>query len=436
MGAPAAARVDDNFGHSAAVAGTALGLSVAPFAIGALIGMAILTGGVSLIAVGAAIAITGGAGLAGEMIGSTIEGPETGRIEIGSRNVAINKRAAAMTVLAKGHCSKDSGSPVPVATGAATVLINGQPAARIGEKMACSAVIREGSPNVFIGGPSKQVIVLTPEVPTLLHNAMLAMMWGGTAVGTLGVGLTYGAGAAIGSLAGGLGGSQLGGMGAREGAVALGYGATGQAVAETLGSLIGGGIGGGGGFKGGRAAGNNIWASPETTAMVRLRQGTSGGDPAAVAGANRVNNAVGRMPPEFQAEYAQAKAARWKREDGTDWWPPNNGAVGKPELTNLTKGTPVDRYGGETGAYLGRPADAASARALKEPPTGDPHRYVVDKDLPVEKAKIAPWFDEVGGGEQYRMVDLEKPLNAKGERQPLSVSDAKLQEMLKDAPQL
>lgn len=253
MGASAAARVGDRFGHSAAVAGTALGLSVAPFAIGALIGTAILTGGVSLIAVGAAIAITGGAGLAGELIGSTIEGPTTGNIEIGSPNVIINGRSAAMTVRADGHCSKDSGSAVPVATGAATVFINGQPAARLGERMACSAVIREGSVNVFIGGPSHDVIKPSPEVPALLHNAMLAMVWGGTAVGTLGVGLTYGAGAALGSLAGGLGGSYVVGAGARSAAAALGYGATGQAVAQTIGGLVGGAIGGGAGFRGGMA---------------------------------------------------------------------------------------------------------------------------------------------------------------------------------------
>ena len=262
------------------MAGTALGLSVAPFAIGALIGTAILTGGVSLIAVGAAIAITGAAGLAGEMIGSTIEGPTTGRIEVGSANVIINGRPAAMTVQANGHCSKDSGSPVPVATGAATVFINGQPAARIGERMACSAVIREGSANVFIGGPSHAVIKPTPEVPTLLHNAMLAMVWGGTAVGTLGVGLTYGAGAALGSLAGGVGGSHLVGAGARSAAAALGYGATGQAVAQTVGSVVGGSLGSGVGFKGGRvAAGARLALRSELAAETAVPRTFTSSDP-------------------------------------------------------------------------------------------------------------------------------------------------------------
>ncbi len=192
-----AARVEDPFGHSSAMNGVMIGL-----AVGALIGTAILTGGVSLIAVGAAVAITGGAGMAGQAIGQTIPGPDTGVIAIGSPNVAIDRRPAAMTVLATGPCSKDSGPPVPVATGAKTVRINNQLAARVGETMACSAVIRRGSAGVFIGGPSETVIKPTPEVPVWLENTMLAMAIGGTAIGTLGVGLTYGAGAAVGSLVG------------------------------------------------------------------------------------------------------------------------------------------------------------------------------------------------------------------------------------------
>ena len=422
-----AARVEDPFGHSSAMNGVMIGL-----AVGALIGTAILTGGVSLIAVGAAVAITGGAGMAGQAIGQTIPGPDSGVITIGSPNVSIDRRAAAMTVLATGPCSKDSGPPVPVATGAKTVRINNQLAARVGETMACSAVIRRGSAGVFIGGPSETVIKPTPEVPVWLENGMLAMAIGGTAIGTLGVGLTYGAGAAVGSLVGGMAGGHFGGQAASAGAAALGYGATGQAIAGVAGGMLGGALGGGAGFRGGQMAGNKIWSSPETPLGVRMRQGTSGGDPATIAGANRINNAVARMPPEFQAKYAQAQTAGWRKPDDTPWWPPNDGAIGKPEFTKLPPGTPVDRYGKETGYYLGRPRDGISERALAEPPKGDPNRYRVTDELPVEKAEIAPWFGERGGGEQYRMVDLDKPLDAKGNRPSMSVEKAKEMGMLED----
>ena len=41
--------------------------------------------------------------------------------------------------------------PTPIAAGSATVLIAGQPAARLGDMAGCGAVIVAGSPNVMIG---------------------------------------------------------------------------------------------------------------------------------------------------------------------------------------------------------------------------------------------------------------------------------------------
>jgi len=41
--------------------------------------------------------------------------------------------------------------PTPIAMGSATVLIAGQPAARQGDATGCGAVIVVGSPNVLIG---------------------------------------------------------------------------------------------------------------------------------------------------------------------------------------------------------------------------------------------------------------------------------------------
>jgi uncharacterized Zn-binding protein involved in type VI secretion len=42
--------------------------------------------------------------------------------------------------------------PSPVAGGSATVLISGRPAARMGDKAGCGAVIVSGAPTVQIGG--------------------------------------------------------------------------------------------------------------------------------------------------------------------------------------------------------------------------------------------------------------------------------------------
>lgn len=268
MGAGAsAARVGDPFGHSSAMSGVLTGL-----AIGALVGVAIVaTGGLGAIAIGAAIATTGAAGLAGQAIGQTIDGPDTGVLQVGSPTVFINGRPATMTVVSNGSCAPDSGPPMPVATGAATVFVNSQPMARVGEKMGCSAIIRRGSNDVFVGGPSLAKIQPTPEVPSWLSTTMSAMAIGGTIIATGGIAATYGAGAAAGSLIGGVGGSYLGGEAGTHAAAALGYGATGQAVGGVLGGFAGGAVGGGAGMKGGRAY--DISASRATAQAFYAKQG-------------------------------------------------------------------------------------------------------------------------------------------------------------------
>lgn len=423
-----AARVGDPFGHSAAMTGVLVGL-----AVGALVGVAIVaTGGLGAIAIGAAIATTGGAGLAGQAIGQTIEGPVTGALMIGSPTVLVNSRPATMTVLANGICAQDSGPPRLVATGAATVLVHGQPMARVSELMDCSATIRKGSPDVLVGGPSVEIIKPEPEVPTWLSNTMMAMAIGGTLIATGGIAAGYGLGAAVGSLVGGVGGGYLGGKAGGMAAAAMGFGATGQAVGEVVGGVFGGALGGGFGFRGGQAAGNRIWTNPTTRTGVMLRQGTSGGNPAAVA-------AVNRMPPDFRSEYAAARAANWKKPNGDTWWPPNDGAVGKPVRTTIdptTSGPPttVDRFGGEHGSYLGKPGDSFSARALPGEPSGPPNVYKIDKPTHVEQAEIAPWFDQPGGGTQYKLVHPTNATTADGKPVPYSVKDAKRDGYMSDGP--
>lgn len=243
-----AARVGDPIAHTMAMPGALMGI-----AAGVLIGALIIgTGGLGAIAVGAAIGLTGGLGLAGEYIGESMMGPPTGAIIIGSPNVMVNYRPAARTVLSLASCAKEYGVPQPQATGAATVFINRQPAGRKDEQVKCSAKIIAGSPNVFIGGPTVQVIPMTPEVPVWLNTTLQVMAIGGAIIATGGVAATYGIGTALGGLAGGYVGGQLGAWGGRAAAQALGYGETGQRVGQVLGGLGGGMLGGGLGAKGGQ----------------------------------------------------------------------------------------------------------------------------------------------------------------------------------------
>ncbi len=238
--------------------------------IGAAIGVAIVaTGGLGAIAIGAAIATTGGLGLAGEYIGESMPGPPSGAIIVGSTTIFINGKSASRATLSTAICRE--GPPQQEATGAATVFFDGMPAGRKDEKLTCSAKIIEGSSNVFIGGPSVQTLPMDPEVPQWLHNTMTAMMWGGTVLATGGIAATYGVGAALGSLVGGFGGGMLGSVGGRWAAEKLGFGETGQRVAEVLGGLGGGAIGGGLGFKGGAAL------APKAPRPVVTAEGTVGG---------------------------------------------------------------------------------------------------------------------------------------------------------------
>lgn len=84
------------------------------------------------------------------------------------------------------------------------------------------------------------MIKSTPEVLVWLENTMLAMTIGGTAIGTLGVDLAYGAGTAVGRLVGRMAGGHLGGRAASAGAAAMGYGATGHTIAGVADGMLGG----------------------------------------------------------------------------------------------------------------------------------------------------------------------------------------------------
>ncbi|NHZ35822.1 PAAR domain-containing protein [Massilia rubra] len=91
-------------------------------------------------------------------------GDKTGKI-IGpcSGNVFTNGIKAARAHVDETVCSKHNQAPPPIATGSPKVFINGLPAARVSDKIACGAFIIEGSPNVFIGGGGVQTDPIMPE---------------------------------------------------------------------------------------------------------------------------------------------------------------------------------------------------------------------------------------------------------------------------------
>lgn len=176
---PSAARDLDVIGHTpelAALVGGAL--------LGAVIGVAVVaTGGAALVAVAAAGAAGASAGGSiGQFVGSLLPPVTTGTLVAGApqHNVLIGNQWAARRELDYSDCSGPPVMPWPhphsiVAEGAKTVLINNQPAARIGDRLMCGATIGSGCDSVKICGPTASMDGIASEVPAWLEWTILAL---------------------------------------------------------------------------------------------------------------------------------------------------------------------------------------------------------------------------------------------------------------------
>jgi uncharacterized Zn-binding protein involved in type VI secretion len=189
--------------------------------------------------VGAAIiggAVAAGGGI-GEVFGSldALGGWETGGISSGSPDTTTNNKLAARATDDTVNCSGTPPIFYPshegkhIATGSGTVLINSQPAARKADKIECGGKIKQGSPDVIIGGETVQTLEIANEVPAAYHTALLviggasALVLAGPVVAVVGF---------VGSMAGGYGGQLL--------AAQLGLSEDWQKLFGLAGSFIGG----------------------------------------------------------------------------------------------------------------------------------------------------------------------------------------------------
>ena len=101
----------------------------------------------------------------------------------------------------------------------------------------------------------------------------------------------------------------------------------------------------------------------------------------------------------------------YNQTTGEPIWPGQNGDPnidgflnGKYEDTKLRPGEQIDRYGGNNGTFFGDEGTSIPERAMT--PNSDfskYNKYVVAREMPVRKGKIAPWFDQPGGGIQYQI---------------------------------
>lgn len=95
--------------------------------------------------------------------------------------------------------------------------------------------------------------------------------------------------------------------------------------------------------------------------------------------------------------------AMWLKTDCSYRFPSRDGFAGSSRTTWLKPGTVVDRFGYPGGTFLA-PADASyMGRSIPYDRLKMPYyRYEVVRRLRVRSGRIAPWFDQPGGGIQYK----------------------------------
>lgn len=259
MGAPLlAAHIQDPITHTQSMNGLVAGIVG-----GALFGALVLaTGGTALVVAATVVGAAAAGGGIGMVVGS-LSGTATvvGNIATGSPNTMWDGRKAARAAADWADCA---GMPflffhLPghgakyIATGAATVLVNGYPAARDTDSLECSALIKVESGTVLIGGPSVQVMAIEAEIPQWINTTLLVAGLGSALILASPVVVLCG-------LVGGIFGQTAG----QEIAMRL---FPGNEDAMKLGGLFGSMVGGFFGAKGGQQANNWLWGQSWYTGL-------------------------------------------------------------------------------------------------------------------------------------------------------------------------
>lgn len=109
------------------------------------------------------------------------------------------------------------------------------------------------------------------------------------------------------------------------------------------------------------------------------------------------------------------QSVKWVDETGKVIFPPNDGFAETPANISLKQGTLIDRYGRADGRFVSPKGTPYSERALAPNSGIKPyHIYEVVKPFECSGGKVAPWFDEVGGGTQFKFDKTVKQLLDEG----------------------
>ena len=112
---------------------------------------------------------------------------------------------------------------------------------------------------------------------------------------------------------------------------------------------------------------------------------------------------------------------KWKNPDGSTKWPANDGFKGTPIKTTLQPGTKIDRYGDTSGIFVAPKGTSFNERSLAPGSENSPYNaYEVIRPFDVQAGTTAPWFDQPGGGMQYKLPMSVKELIMQGYIIPIS----------------
>jgi hypothetical protein len=119
----------------------------------------------------------------------------------------------------------------------------------------------------------------------------------------------------------------------------------------------------------------------------------------------------------------------YDQDTGSVQWPDDDGFVSstKTEVT-LSPGTLMDRYGKDTGnftsPYSREDPITYTQRSLRPGTEYEPYViYEIVEPIQVTEGEIAPWFDETGGGRQYKFTEKLETLLKEGKIKKISITE-------------
>jgi filamentous hemagglutinin family protein len=171
-------------------------------------------------------------------------------------------------------------------------------------------------------------------------------------------------------------------------------------------------------------------AKPKDKLNQALDTLTGFGKPALSAAQQAANAAkippFSKTKPRAQPTEEQARNAGWKDSAGKYVYPGADGFKGKSQPKTLEVGTVIDRFGGDTGTFFAPVGTPLKQRAMAPGAENDQlTKYKILRPLSVDSGAIAPWFDQPGGGTQYKASLTAKQLIDQGYIKAVEVVPAK-----------